>query len=66
MTPASTDALTGMANIYMRGDRYTEAEEILRKLVALDPGTPGPTWTWAGCWPLTARTNLPSRQLESP
>ena len=30
-----------MANIYMRGHRYTEAEEILRKLVALHPGDAG-------------------------
>jgi tetratricopeptide (TPR) repeat protein len=35
--PASTDALTGMANIYMRGRRFTEAEGILRKLAALHP-----------------------------
>lgn len=34
---ASTDALTGLANIYMRGQRFPEAELILRKLVAIRP-----------------------------
>jgi tetratricopeptide (TPR) repeat protein len=34
---ASTEALAGMANIYMRGHRLTEAEDILRKLVTLHP-----------------------------
>jgi Flp pilus assembly protein TadD len=38
---SSVDALTGMANIYMRGRRFTEAEEILRKLVALHPTDAG-------------------------
>ena len=37
LDPSSVDALTGMANIYMRGHRFTEAEEILRKLVAMHP-----------------------------
>ena len=39
--PSSADALTGMANIYMRGHRYTEAEEVLRKLVVLHPDDAG-------------------------
>jgi tetratricopeptide (TPR) repeat protein len=34
---AGSDALTGLANIYMRGRRFVEAEEYLRKLVALHP-----------------------------
>jgi tetratricopeptide (TPR) repeat protein len=34
--PAS-DALTGLANIYMRGHRFAEAEEYLRKLVTARP-----------------------------
>jgi Tfp pilus assembly protein PilF len=33
-----SDALTGLANIYMRGRRFVEAEEYLRKLVATQPG----------------------------
>jgi tetratricopeptide (TPR) repeat protein len=33
----SPDALTALANIYMRGRRFPEAEEYLRKLVALNP-----------------------------
>jgi tetratricopeptide (TPR) repeat protein len=36
LDPAS-DALTGLANIYMRGRRFPEAEEYLRKLVAARP-----------------------------
>jgi tetratricopeptide (TPR) repeat protein len=36
LDPAS-DALTGLANIYMRGRRFVEAEEYLRKLVAAHP-----------------------------
>jgi len=36
LDPAS-DALTGLANIYMRGRHFPEAEEYLRKLVALHP-----------------------------
>jgi tetratricopeptide (TPR) repeat protein len=33
-----SDALTGLANIYMRGRRFVEAEEYLRKLVTTQPG----------------------------
>jgi tetratricopeptide (TPR) repeat protein len=33
----SSDAVTGLANIYMRGHRLTEAEAELRKLVAAHP-----------------------------
>jgi tetratricopeptide (TPR) repeat protein len=33
----SSDALTGLANIYMRGRRFPEAAEYLRKLVAEHP-----------------------------
>ena len=36
LDPAS-DALTGLADIYMRGRHFPEAEECLRKLVALHP-----------------------------
>jgi tetratricopeptide (TPR) repeat protein len=34
---SSSDALTGLANIYMRGRRFPEAAEYLRKLVAEHP-----------------------------
>lgn len=37
---ASSDALTGLANIYMRGRRFPEAEQYLRKLVAAHPDQP--------------------------
>jgi len=33
----SSDALTGLANIYMRGHKFAEAEEYLRKLAAQHP-----------------------------
>src|SRR5437660_6287472 len=33
----SSDAITGLANIYMRGRRFPEAEAELRKLVAANP-----------------------------
>jgi len=33
----SSDAVVGLANIYMRGDRFSEAEEYLRKLVEEHP-----------------------------
>jgi tetratricopeptide (TPR) repeat protein len=33
----SSDALTGLANVYMRGRRFPEAEEYLRKLAAAHP-----------------------------
>jgi tetratricopeptide (TPR) repeat protein len=36
-----SDALTGLANIYMRGRRFVEADEYLRKLVATQPGNAG-------------------------
>jgi len=36
LDPAS-DALTGLANIYMRGRRFPDAEGVLRKLVAAHP-----------------------------
>lgn len=35
---AVSDALTGLANIYMRGRQLPEAEAALRKLVAANPG----------------------------
>jgi tetratricopeptide (TPR) repeat protein len=35
--PASADALTGLANIYMRGHLFAQAEEVLRKLLTLHP-----------------------------
>jgi tetratricopeptide (TPR) repeat protein len=34
----NSDALTGLANIYMRGHRFVDAEAYLRKLVAAQPG----------------------------
>ena len=34
----SSDALTGLANLYMRGRRFPEAEDSLRQLVAAHPG----------------------------
>ncbi|HLW84872.1 MAG TPA: tetratricopeptide repeat protein [Candidatus Sulfotelmatobacter sp.] len=36
---ATSEALTGLANIYMRGRRFVEAEEYLRKLVSAQPGS---------------------------
>jgi tetratricopeptide (TPR) repeat protein len=38
----SSDALTGLANIYMRGRRFPEAEEYLRKVVAAGPDRAAP------------------------
>lgn len=37
-----SDALTGLANLYMRGRRFPEAEEYLRKVAAQQPREPGP------------------------
>ena len=34
---ASSEALTGLANLYMRGRRFPEAEECLRRLVVANP-----------------------------
>jgi|GEM_PF-184578 len=39
---SSSEALTGLANIYMRGRRLPEAAECLRKLVAADPNQASP------------------------
>ena len=39
---SSSEALTGLANIYMRGRRLPEAAECLRKLVAADPNEASP------------------------
>src|SRR5437588_6060161 len=41
LDPAS-DALTGLANVYMRGRRFPEAEEYLRKVVAAKPDLAAP------------------------
>jgi tetratricopeptide (TPR) repeat protein len=38
--PQSSDALTGLANVYMRGQRFAEAEEVLRKLSLVRPDDP--------------------------
>jgi len=38
---ASSDALTGLSNIYMRGRRFPEAAQYLRKLVAAHPEEAG-------------------------
>jgi len=35
----SSDALTGLANIYMRGRRFAEAEDYLRKLLTVQPAS---------------------------
>ena len=35
--PTSSDAITGLANLYMRGRRFPEAAAELRKLVAAHP-----------------------------
>ena len=35
--PTAADAITGLANIYMRGRRFAEAETELRKVVAANP-----------------------------
>ena len=37
LDPSTTDAVTGLANIYMRGRRFPEAEAELRKLVVEHP-----------------------------
>jgi len=37
----TSDALTGLANVYLRGRKFPEAEEYLRKLVALHPDDVG-------------------------
>src|ERR1051326_85686 len=34
---SSTDALTGLANIYMRGQKFADAAEVLRTLITLHP-----------------------------
>jgi tetratricopeptide (TPR) repeat protein len=39
LDPRSTDAATGLANIYMRGHKFSEAEEYLRKLVVVQPNS---------------------------
>ncbi len=39
--PSSLDAVTGLANIYMRGRRFPEAEAALRKLTAAHPEEAG-------------------------
>jgi tetratricopeptide (TPR) repeat protein len=38
---ASIDAITGLANIYMRGRRLPEAKEYLQKLIVLHPDSAG-------------------------
>jgi predicted Zn-dependent protease len=37
---SSSDALIGLANVYMRGKRFAEADDVLAKLVALHPNDP--------------------------
>jgi tetratricopeptide (TPR) repeat protein len=37
LDPNSSDALTGLANVYMRGQRYADADPILRKIIAMHP-----------------------------
>ena len=37
LDPSSLDATTGLANIYMRGRRFPDAEAALRKVVAAHP-----------------------------
>ncbi len=38
--PQSSNALTGLANVYLRGHRLSDAEEVLRKLLPLRPNDP--------------------------
>jgi tetratricopeptide (TPR) repeat protein len=37
----SADALTGLANVYIRGHRFGDAEQVLRRLVGLRPNDAG-------------------------
>jgi predicted Zn-dependent protease len=37
LDPKSSDTLTGLANIYMRGQKFPEAEDYLRKLLVSHP-----------------------------
>ena len=39
LDPKSTDAVIGLANIYMRGHRFPEAEDYLRKLLLDHPNS---------------------------
>lgn len=39
LDPHSSDAMTGLSDLYMRGRRFPEAEEFLRKLAAEQPGS---------------------------
>src|SRR5712691_6967911 len=41
LDPSSADALAGLANIYMRGQRYSVADDVLRKLLAVRPNDAG-------------------------
>jgi tetratricopeptide (TPR) repeat protein len=41
LDPSSADELAGLANIYMRGQRYSEAGDVLRKLLAVRPNDAG-------------------------
>lgn len=42
LDPASLDAVTGLANIYMHGRRFPEAETMLRKIVLQHPDDAAP------------------------
>src|SRR5207237_8069130 len=37
LDPKSSEAIAGLANIYMRSRRFLEAEAMLRKLMTVDP-----------------------------
>ena len=67
LDPSSSDAYVGIANIYMHGSRFLEAEEILRKLVSLRPNDAAHTCSWDACWrpPARMRMRLPNSKQRS-
>ena len=63
LDPGSRDAVMGLANVYMRGRRFPEAEDYLRKLLARNIGFGGRwKYSWGGCWRRRARMTMRSRR----
>ncbi len=66
LDPHSTEAAIGMTNIYMKSSQLTDAEPLLRRLVADRPDDEGLHSNSAAFSPLKARKTMPSQSCKPP
>src|SRR5262249_23256891 len=64
-TPDNSDALTALVNLYMRQKRFTDAEALLRRLVALTPDNAGAHLQLGRMLIISGKNEEAARELEA-